>query len=48
MLARMYLKRGLPDLALEHYRMAAAQFPDSAITAIELAKTLRDLAASTT
>ena len=43
LLARLYKDRGLPDLALEHYRLAAAQFPDSAIVHIELAKMLRQM-----
>jgi Flp pilus assembly protein TadD len=43
LLARLYAKRGLPDLALEHYRLAAAQFPDSAVVALSLAKTLREM-----
>lgn len=42
-LARIYLKRGLPDLAVEHYRMAAAQFPDAAPVALVLAKSLRQM-----
>ena len=46
LLARLYLRRGLPDLALEHYRLAAAQFPDSAVVALELAKTLRQVGQS--
>jgi Flp pilus assembly protein TadD len=41
LLARHYESRGLPDLALEHYRLAAAQFPESGLIAISLAKTLR-------
>lgn len=43
LLARLYSKRGLPDLALEHYRLAAAQFPDSAVVTLALAKTLREM-----
>ena len=43
LLARIYLKRGLPDLALEHYRLASAQFPESPLVAFELAKTLREM-----
>jgi Flp pilus assembly protein TadD len=43
LLARLYAKRGLPDLALEHYRLAAAQFPDSMLVTLELAKTLRKM-----
>jgi len=43
LLARLYTRRGYPDLALEHYRMAAAQFPDAPVVVISLAKALRDL-----
>lgn len=43
MLARLYAQRNLPDLALEHYRLAAAQFPDSIIAALSLATTLREM-----
>lgn len=43
LLARLYLRRGLTDLALEHYRLAAAQFPDSVVVALDLAKTLRQM-----
>jgi Flp pilus assembly protein TadD len=43
LLARLYSRRGYPDLALEHYRMATAQFPDSLVVVISLAKALRDL-----
>jgi Flp pilus assembly protein TadD len=42
-LARLYSRQGLPDLALEHYRMAALQFPDSVVVALSLAKTLREM-----
>ena len=42
-LARLYAKRGYPDLALEHYRMAMLQDPDSLIAVLELAKTLRQM-----
>jgi Flp pilus assembly protein TadD len=42
LLARYYAAQGLPDLALEHYRFAAAQFPDSAVAALALSKTLRE------
>jgi Flp pilus assembly protein TadD len=42
-LARRYLQRGFPDLALEHYRLAATRFPDSAPVAFGIAKTLREL-----
>ncbi len=41
LLGRYYESRGLPDLALEHYRLAAAQFPESPVIALTLAKTLR-------
>jgi Tfp pilus assembly protein PilF len=46
MLARAYGQRSLPDLALEHYRFAAAQFPDSAIAALGVAATLRQMGAT--
>lgn len=46
LIARLYKRRGLNDLALEHYRLAATQFPDSAVVHIELAKTLREMNAS--
>jgi len=42
-LARYYSSRNLPDLALEHYRFAAAQFPDSAVVTAALAKALREM-----
>jgi Flp pilus assembly protein TadD len=42
-IAKLYSQKGLPDLALEHYRLAAAQFPDSEMVALELAKTLREM-----
>jgi Flp pilus assembly protein TadD len=43
LLARLYKQRGLADLAVEHYRLAAALFPESAVVHIELAKTLREM-----
>src|SRR5580704_12342712 len=43
LLARLYAQRGLPDLALEHYRLAAAQFPDSPAVTLALAKSLREM-----
>src|SRR5712692_3056314 len=43
LLARLYTRRGYPDLALEHYRMAAARFPDAPVAIFSLAKALRDL-----
>jgi Tfp pilus assembly protein PilF len=43
LLARLYARRGFPDVALEHYRLALAQFPDSRVAALELAKTLREM-----
>lgn len=43
LLARYYQAHGSPDLALEHYRLAAAQFPESSVIAVSLAKTLREL-----
>jgi Flp pilus assembly protein TadD len=42
-LARLYTQRNLPDLALEHYRVAALQFPDSIVVALNLATTLREM-----
>jgi Flp pilus assembly protein TadD len=42
-LARLYSRRGLPDLALEHYRLAKARFPDSLGTTRALAQTLREM-----
>jgi tetratricopeptide (TPR) repeat protein len=41
LLARLYARRNLPDLALEHYRLALALFPDSNVAALGLAETLR-------
>jgi Flp pilus assembly protein TadD len=43
LLAQYYSSRNLPDLALEHYRLALAQFPDSPVVALALAKTLREM-----
>ena len=43
MLARLYSRRGLPELALEHYRLAAAQFPDAPIAVLDLAASLREM-----
>lgn len=42
-LARLYSRRGLPELALEHYRLAAAQFPDAPIAVLDLAASLREM-----
>jgi tetratricopeptide (TPR) repeat protein len=42
-LARLYAKHGYPDLALEHYRMAMLQDPDSLVAVLELAKALRQM-----
>lgn len=42
-LARLYAKRGYPDLALDHYRMAMLQDPDSLVAVLELAKMLRQM-----
>jgi Flp pilus assembly protein TadD len=42
-LARYYAQRNLPDLALEHYRLAAVQFPDSVPVTLALAKSLREM-----
>ncbi len=43
LLARLYARRGYSDLALEHYRMAASQFPNAPVAVISLAKALRDM-----
>jgi tetratricopeptide (TPR) repeat protein len=40
-LAEAYRRRGFPEVALEHCRLAAARFPDSAPVALALAKSLR-------
>ncbi len=40
-LGKAYQKRGYPELAIEHYRLAAAKFPKSAETQLLLAKGLR-------
>ena len=40
-LAQAYIARGFPDVALEHYRLAAERFPDSVKVALGLARTLR-------
>ena len=42
-LAEHYQQAGFPELALDHYRLAAARFPGNSGVAIRLAKTLRDL-----
>jgi Tfp pilus assembly protein PilF len=42
-LAKLYASHGLPDLAIEHYRMAAVRFPDSVAAALGLAKSLQGL-----
>jgi Tfp pilus assembly protein PilF len=42
-LARLYARRGYPDLALEHYRMAVLMDPDALIATLELAKALRQM-----
>jgi Tfp pilus assembly protein PilF len=41
-IADHYKRTGNPDLALEHYRLAAEKFPDNADVALLLARTLRD------
>ncbi len=42
-LARLYVDRGQPQLAVEHYRLAAELNPDLAGVTLLLAKSLRDL-----
>ncbi len=42
-LANLYSSRGFSDLALEHYRLAEAQFPDSPAVVLALVKMLREL-----
>lgn len=42
-LARHYVEAGFPEIALEHYRFAAARFPDSAEVAILLARTMSSI-----
>lgn len=42
-LAQRYDRRGLPDLALEHYRLAAIRFPDSTPVELGVAKVLREM-----
>ncbi len=42
-LARLYVNRGQPQLAVEHYRLAAELNPDLAGVTLLLAKSLRDL-----
>ena len=40
-LARAYAAKGFPDVAMEHYRLAAERFRDSADAAVSLATALR-------
>jgi Flp pilus assembly protein TadD len=42
-LAKLYASRGLPDLAIEHYRLAAELNPGSPGVILLLAKSLRDM-----
>ena len=42
-LAEHYQQAGFPELALDHYRLAMARFPDNAEVAVRLAKALRDM-----
>jgi Flp pilus assembly protein TadD len=42
-LAKLYASRGLPDLAIEHYRLAAVLNPDLPAVALLLAKSLREM-----
>ena len=41
-LAQAYAAHGFPDVALEHYRLAAERFPNSANAAVRLARALRE------
>jgi Tfp pilus assembly protein PilF len=41
-LAERYQQLGYPELAIEHYRLASARFPQDASVAMKLAKSLRD------
>ncbi len=41
-LAKLYASRGLPELALEHYRLAAELNPDVPVLTLMLAKSLRE------
>ncbi len=40
-LAKAYRQRGYPELAIEHYRLAASRFPESPETRLLLAQSLR-------
>jgi len=42
-LARHYQEKGFLEIAAEHYRLAAASFPDNPIVIMALARTLRSL-----
>src|SRR3954447_14364758 len=42
-LAALYCESGFPEMAVEHYRAALAQRPESAAVVIALAKTLRKM-----
>jgi len=42
-LARRYRQSGFPEIALEHYRLAAARFPEAAQVQLEMAKCLRGM-----
>jgi protein O-GlcNAc transferase len=42
-LASLYREAGFPDVAVEHYRIAAAKHPQSAEVAVQLARTLRSM-----
>jgi Flp pilus assembly protein TadD len=42
-IAEHYRKLGFPDVALEHYRLAAARFPDSSEVHVHLAQSLREM-----
>jgi Flp pilus assembly protein TadD len=42
-LAKLYASRGLPELAIEHYRVAVELNPDMPLVTLLLAKSLRDI-----
>ena len=42
-LARLYASSGFPEIAVDHYRLAAIRFPESAEVAVGLTKTLAQM-----